>query len=267
MTSHDSLDHYQRGIEAGRLHSGAGLVERARTQAIIGRYLAASPSVVYDVGGGPGFYATWLLGLGHSVHLVDPVPLHVEQAAEAMSRVATDNWSAALGDARSLDFADDSADAVLLLGPLYHLTEREDRITALREAQRVLRPGGFVFAAAISRFASLFDGMARDLLDDPDFRPIVKRDLAEGQHRNPTGHPSYFTTAFFHHPDELRTEIRDAGFELETVCGVEGPAWLFPGVGEEWADDQRRQVWMELLENEPSILGASAHLLAIGRRS
>ena len=92
-----------------------------------------------------------------------------------MADVATTDWSATLGDARKLAFPDRSADAVLLLGPLYHLTERADRLAALREARRVLRPGGVVFAAAISRFASLLDGLARDLLDDPDFRPIRDR--------------------------------------------------------------------------------------------
>src|SRR5204862_445674 len=105
----------------------------------------------------------------------------------------------------------------LLLGPLYHLTEPSDRLAALREAHRVLRGGGIIFAAAISRFASALDGLVRGFLHDEQFVRIVERDLKDGQHRNPTEHPAYFTTAFFHHPDELRAEVEEAGFRLELL--------------------------------------------------
>jgi len=105
--------------------------------------------------------------------LLDPVPKHVEHA----NRVCP----ARLGDARSLPFADASSDAALLLGPLYHLTTLGDRLTALREARRVLRRGAPLFVAAISRFASLMDGVMRGLIDDPAFPPIMLRDLDEGQ--------------------------------------------------------------------------------------
>ena len=131
--------------------------------------------------------------------------------------------SAQVADARSLPFADASADAVLMLGPLYHLTEREDRLRALGEALRVLRPGGVVFAAAISRFASLVDGLRGSLFDDPAFASVVERDLAYGQHRNDTGDARYFTTAFFHHPAELAEEIAGSGLTLVDLFAVEGP--------------------------------------------
>jgi len=106
------------------------------------------------VGGGPGVYACWLSAQGYEVHLVDASPLHVEQARAASERLPNNPLaSVRLGDARQLDVADAAVDAVLLLGPLYHLTERADRLTALRESARVLRPGGHVFVAAVSRFA------------------------------------------------------------------------------------------------------------------
>src|SRR5690606_11227533 len=119
-----------------------------------------------------------------------------------------------LGDARALDQAAECVDAVLLLGPLYHLTERAQRLAALREARRVVRPGGVIFAVGISRFASLLDGLASDFLDDPAFVRIVEQDLRSGQHRNPANHPAYFTTAYFHHPDELQDEVRAAELDL-----------------------------------------------------
>ena len=261
--------HYAAGLEADRLARGAGRLELARTQEILRRFLPPPPAVVADVGGGPGAYAGWLAGLGYEVHLYDPVPLHVAQAeAASRGRPGRPVASFTLGDARALARPDASTDAVLLLGPLYHLTERDDRLAALREARRVLRAGGVLFAAAISRFASALDGLRSGYLDDPAFAEIVGRDLADGQHRNPAGHPAYFTTAFFHHPDELRRELEDAGLTDGRVLAVEGPAWLLPDFDAHWDEPGRRERLLEVVrrtEADPSLLGASAHLLAVAR--
>jgi SAM-dependent methyltransferase len=158
---------------------------------------------------------------------------------------------------------------VLCLGPLYHLAARPDRLRALSEARRVLRGGGVVFAAAISRFASTYDGLFHGFMDEPEFQAIAARDVREGQHRNPTNRPEWFTTAFFHHPDELEEEIRSGGFEPAGVFAVEGPGWFVPDLEDRLNDDHKREVLMEAIrrvEREPSILGASPHLLAVGRR-
>jgi hypothetical protein len=149
---------------------------------------------------------------------------------------------------------------VLLLGPLYHLTERDDRIRALSEARRVVREGGIVAAVAISRFASVIDGTVRGYLDDPRFVEIVERDLVDGQHRNPDGVEGWFTTAFFHLPEELCAEIEESGLRVERLVGVEGPGgWLdlWPGKRELVLRAAR------LAENVPAM---SAHMLAIATR-
>ena len=93
------------------------------------------------------------------------------------------------GDARSLSEDASSFDAVLLLGPLYHLIRREERVAALAEARRVVVGGGVMAAAGISRFASIIDGLARGLLLHPEFQSIVEKDLRSGEHRNPTALP------------------------------------------------------------------------------
>ena len=139
----DILSYYESYDEEGRLARGSGALEFARMQELIGRFLAPPPQVVLDGGGGPGRYACWLAADGYEVHLVDPVPRVVEQA-RAASAAQPDYLlaSAIAGDARSLPHVAGSADAVLLMGPLYHLPEREQRLAALREAHRVLKPGG-----------------------------------------------------------------------------------------------------------------------------
>jgi ubiquinone/menaquinone biosynthesis C-methylase UbiE len=262
--------YYDAGQEEGRLLAGGGQLELVRTQEIILRSLPTPPATVYDVGGGAGIYALWLAQLGYEVHLVDPVPLHIEQVRAAVQAQPDHPLASyAVGDARALDWEDASADAVLLLGPLYHLTERAERVTALREAARVLRPGGRVYAAAISRFASALDGVWSGHLDHAEFRRIVERDLAEGQHRNPTDRLSWFTTAYFHHPEELRAEVEEAGLICEATLAVEGPLCLLQDLEERWADDGKREQILQAcrwLEADPAVLGVTGHLLAVGRR-
>ena len=255
----DIVRHYEGGAELGRLDSGASAIEFARTKEILERYLPPPPARVIDVGGGPGAYAAWLAEHRYDVHLVDPVPLHVEKARPR------GGFSVALGDARRLDEPEGSADVVLLLGPLYHLTERRDRVLALREARRVLRPGGLVAAAAISRFASLFDGLFRGYVSDRVFRAITERDLADGQHRRPPG-GGYFTTAYFHHPHELSDEVQEAGLAHEGTFGIEGPAWLKPELYDDAALREHVLWAARVVEQEPTLLGLSAHLLAVARR-
>ena len=177
--------HYNLGVERDRLAGGPGALELARTQLLLERYLPAPPAVIADVGGGPGRYALWLAERGYRVHLVDAMPLHVEQA-RAADRPHAALASAEVGDARALRLADACADAVLLMGPLYHLQERADRVQALAEARRVCRPGGVVIAAAISRFASMLDGMRWEFLADPTFAAIAAGDLRAGR-RSPRG--------------------------------------------------------------------------------
>jgi ubiquinone/menaquinone biosynthesis C-methylase UbiE len=156
-----------------------------------------------------------------------------------------------------------------MMGPLYHLPLESDRLAALREAFRVLDRSGVVVAAAISRYASTLDGMSRRLANDPMFTAIRNQDLIDGQHRNETNNLDYFTTAYFHRPDDLQAELEAADFDEVTVLGVEGPAWMLPDFEERWADSVLRENMLDVaqaLEAERSIIGASAHLLGIGWR-
>jgi ubiquinone/menaquinone biosynthesis C-methylase UbiE len=262
--------HYDLGVERPRLFSGPGQLEFARTREVIARHFPPPPAVVLDVGGGPGTYACWLARAGFSVHLVDAVPLHVTQAEAASARQRDYPLaSATVGDARQLSHPDACADAVLLLGPLYHLTNRSDRVRAWRECARVLRPGGVVLAAAISRFASTLDGLRGGLFDDPVFAALAEQDLRDGQHRNDSGDPRYFTTAYFHRPEELADEASEAGLRHEATLGVEGPGWLLQDFDAWWSDAGRQKRLLDVaraLESEPAMLGVSAHLLVVARK-
>jgi ubiquinone/menaquinone biosynthesis C-methylase UbiE len=258
------VGHYTDEVDEGeRITQGLGELELLRVQEVVRRHLPGRDLRILDVGGGTGVHARWLAADGHSVHVVDPVPRHVGQAA------LLDGVTSELGDACSLAAEDASFDAVLMFGPLYHLVAREDRLRALHEAARVVQPGGPVFVAAISKFASLFDGLARGLLFEPGFPEIVERDLREGQHRNPDHLPHRFTTAHFHHSDDLRAEVSEAGLEVSELVGMEGLAGWLPQLEHRWADPQARDLILDsarAVESEPTLQGLSAHLLLVARR-
>jgi ubiquinone/menaquinone biosynthesis C-methylase UbiE len=260
----------QRG-ERDRLLHGRGELERIRTQELLTRQLPAPPASVLDVGGGAGVHAFWLAGQGYEVHLLDPMPEHIEQALEHGAQPGVPALaSARLGDARRLDLHPETVDVVLLLGPLYHLTERTDRLLALREARRVLRPGGLLCAAGISRFASLFDSLASRLYDDPEFARVVEQDLRDGQHRNPSGRSRFFTTAYFHHPNELADEVTEAGLALVELAGIEGPGhWMVGDFDTAWAEAAGREHILaaaRAIEHEPALLGLGPHIMVIARK-
>ncbi len=275
MSDSDSVGrivrYYGEGDENSRLRTGWFQLEYSRTQELILRHLPPQAAVIIDAGGGSGAYACWLAAQGYSVHLVDVVPKHVEQArAASVQQLERPLASAQIGDARHLSHADGSADAVLLLGPLYHLVEKEDRLACLREAYRVLRPGGLLWGAGISHFASFFDSLTQGFFDDPAFAPIVERDLEDSQHRNPTDNPTYFTDAYFHRPGELSREFLAAGFQIMEIVAIEGPGWLARDFDRLWNDPVQRErllAAVRKVEREPSILGATSHIMAIGRKS
>lgn len=161
-------------------------------------------------------------------------------------------------------------DAVLLLGPPYHLIDAPDRARALTEAHRVLRPGGRLLAAASTRFASALDALRSGMITDPVVEAMVEQDLHTGVHRNPdvVGRPEWFTLAYFHRPDELRAEVRRGGFPDAEVFAVEGPRGQ-SGVGVDLDDPVARDAALRALariEREPSLLGASPHLLAVAAK-
>ena len=268
MIASEILDYYGEGNEEQRLTASLGRLERIRTWEIIERHIPPAPSRLLDVGGGTGVYALPLAGRGYRVHLIDPVPLHVERARTQSGASDTPLVSAEVGDARNLNVPDATFDVVLLFGPLYHLTDRCERVSALAEARRVLVPGGLLLSAYISRFASACDGIQEGALRDATFATIVDRDLTYGIHQNPTNRPAWFTTAYFHRPEEIRPEIEEAGLRFDNVIAVEGPGWMNQDL-DVWLDDgaarERLLHVLRRLETEPSLIGASAHLIAVAR--
>jgi ubiquinone/menaquinone biosynthesis C-methylase UbiE len=256
-------------FERDRLSAGRGKLEFVRIQELLRRFLPGPPLRVLDVGGGPGNHANWLTEDGYDVKLIDVTPEMVQQARQQAGEPP--GFEATVGDARDLAEPDESADAVLLLGPLYHLPAPDDRMKALAEAHRVLRPGGFLAAAAISRYTFLLDLLRARQAEQATLTELTDV-LADGQLLK----SETFTTAYFHQPHELRDELLAAGLTEVQVLAIEGPGWVHfktagrregtPGTPDDPDLLAQAVAVARLVETEPSLLGASAHILGLASR-
>lgn len=253
--------YYESGVEQGRLES-TNLLEFERTKVILTQRLPPSGRVL-DVGGGPGMYAAWLAGRGHEVSLVDPIPLHVQQARQ--TSLDGPSFEVRLGDARRLAFADESADAVVMMGPLFHLVGRDDRISALREAFRVLRPGGVLAASAMGRMFLLGHAVAADTIRSRAERERVLSVAFTGFRLDP---PVPFP-AYAHRPRQLAEEIQAAGFTVVEIVAIEGFFHLLSDLRSRMAEPAARAALLELLgrlEADPAIVAASGHIMGVAVR-
>jgi SAM-dependent methyltransferase len=254
--------YYARGNELDRLTADpVAVLEFERTKEIVLRLLPPAPALIADIGGGPGRYAGWLAGLGYQVEHRDLMPLHVQQVQASLC--GNGLVRTRLGNALDLDLADSSVDAVLLLGPVYHLKSRADRIKALAEAGRIAVPGGPVFVAAISRWAPRLDGELRSKLYEkyPHSTPALPG-LERRGWMLPL-HPGAFT-AYCHRPGQLRSEVLAAGLRVADLVGVEGAAFLLADLDERMAEPKDWQAVLNTVratERVPELLGISPHLL------
>jgi ubiquinone/menaquinone biosynthesis C-methylase UbiE len=263
----DLYAHYaDRYDEAGRLSSTLrGRLERTRVRELLARHLPASPAEVADIGGGPGVHAAWLRTRGYRVRLLDAVPRHVDAARAA-------GLSAVVGDARELPWPDGSLDAAFLAGPLYHLVDPDDRIRALGEARRVVRPGGPVAVIALSRHANLIGATLAGQLEQR--RPIVEDIEVSGtSRRNDRMAPS----TYYHSVTELRGELTAVGLRDVAVHGVTGPGgWLAVVVDRHFdggcpptmtgGDSLRTAVQAaRMADRHSDLVAASALLMAVAR--
>lgn len=268
MIAPDLTEFYgSRYDESLRLSSSVkGQLELARVRELVTRHMPVGATRVADIGGGTGVHAQWLRADGYDVELIDPIPRHVEAARACGLR-------AHLGDARDLPWGENQFDAALLAGPLYHLTDPDDRGAALSEAARVVRPGGLVAAVAFNRHANLLGAtLANQFITR---RPVIDDIEATGSSpRNDRVSP----TTFYHTLQGLTDEMLSAGLNNSMILGLTGPGgWLgividahFPDPAD-WPQTFTRQVPLETAlagaraaDDHPDLVPASTLWLAVG---
>jgi ubiquinone/menaquinone biosynthesis C-methylase UbiE len=260
--------YYAGGVERQRLILDK--LEGIRSKEIIERYLPEQKIDIIDIGGATGFYSFWLQQMGHRVTLFDLTPENIDAAKDYSKESGIKLAGYKVGDATKMSMADNQFDLALLMGPLYHLTDRNERVKALSETKRVLKPGGNMLAAIISRYASLMDGFNRDLVDDDRFFALLNNDLANGIHINKTENVEYFTTAFFHTIEEIKEEVKESGLQLSKLIAVESFAWIVKNFSERVSDtkymDKLRQVINKVESNE-DLVAISPHIIVVAEKN
>ena len=239
--------------------------EFAVTLKVLEAYLPAPGCSVLDIGGGPGRYSIELARQGYRVTLFDISGESLGLAQAKAAEVGVTLESCIHGNALDLsELGESSFDAVLLMGPLYHLLSQEDRERAIQEAKRVLKPQGRLFAAFITRFAPFRHAAFAEPewpVENPEYAARV---LETGVHERPAA----FAKAYFAHPVEIIPLMESCGLQTLMLIGCEGIVAGHEGMvneleGEAW------QRWVELnyrLGQEPSLYGASDHLLCVGEK-
>ena len=271
---------YNAGIEKNRLRTGIGLIEFERTKEILLDKLPKPPAVIYDIGGAYGEYSWWLSSLGYEVHLFDLSETNIKMSEELKDDYPNVSLkSAMVCDARSIPRQDKSADAILLMGPLYSITEYEERILTIGESYRLLKDGGVLFTAALTPYSVLIpritkyhadNAKKKNELDDPAVISIIERALTDGCWINPERKiADGLGSSHLHTAKALKDELLYGGFISTTVHGVMGGAWLAPNLDKLLEDDKTRNILMKtvrILDTHEEIIGLSGHLLAVSKK-
>jgi len=247
--------------ESGRMERNP--LEFIRCKEIISRYLSKPSMEIADIGGATGVFSYWLASQGHNVHLLDFTPTHIKQAKEYGEKHSISLASYHCGDARHLPYDNNYFDVVLEMGPLYHLQDEDDRLRCISEAKRILKPGGVLLCEVISRYASLVDGFKYLNINDEKFIKILDNALTTGLHS--PGGTSYFTSAFFHSPNDIKSEITASGFCNIDIVAVEGFANALDS-NEILKNEQQANLLLEYIrrtERIPELMGISGHFFAI----
>lgn len=262
----DIKDMYDHGLEQERSRLERHRLEHDLTWRYLNRYLPRQGSIL-EIGAATGRYTLQLCRLGYSVTAVDLSEILLGECRRQLSQEALDaSVRFVIADARNLRaLAGTSYDAVLIMGPLYHLVYEADRQEALRQAIDLLRPGGLLFSAFLSRVGVLGE-LLKKTPDWIERRDEVQSLLTSG--KRPENQPRGGFRGYFARVEEIRPLHEQLGIETLALAGIE-PAISADDESYNRLEGLLRELWLELLfgvSADESIVGASRHLLYVGRK-
>ena len=268
LISKELNDFYNKASEETRLEKGMGIFEFERIKELIELHISKPNSTIIDVGGGTGKYSEWLAKKNHNVHLIEPVLKHIK-LAEKRTKKLKNPFSVTIGKAGNLPYKDNSADLVILHGPLYHLQKKEDRITAILEAKRVLKKGGIILGFAINATASTVVGLMNGMIHANSFFDMCKEELTTGIHNAPKDFPFLLADAYYHKPEGLKSEFKEQNLNFINLFAVEGMIWLDNEYFANMLDKKNSKTLkslQKLTQNDEYLLPFSPHMMIAVRK-
>lgn len=259
------IENYTNFEEDNRLNDSFGIFEKEQTKDLIKRYCKNEKMTILDIGGGTGAYSFWLSSLKNNVYLIDIVPKHIKIAKE---KAKSNNYPPLadyiIADSRNLPINDNFADLAIIHGPLYHFTDKQDRLNSLKETLRVLKPGGTVLAFTITRYAGLNYGLSVSKIFEDIYYSVIENEILTGIRDNNPKKINSFLRSYFHLPKEIEDEIKLANFKFEKTIGILGTAWNTPSLNEAVKSEEKLNRLKKiscLLENEPVL---SPKMMTVG---
>jgi ubiquinone/menaquinone biosynthesis C-methylase UbiE len=263
LISKELNDFYNKASEETRLEKGMGIFEFERIKELIELHIFESKATIIDIGGGTGKYSEWLAKKGHMVHLLEPVLKHIKLAEKRANKLKNP-FSVTIGEAKKLPFKSNSADLVILHGPLYHLQKREDRLAAILEAKRVLKKNGIILGFAINATASTVVGLMNGMIHANSFFEMCKKELTSGIHNAPKDFPFLLADAFYHKPEDLKSEFLEQNLNFINIFAVEGIIWLDNEYFANMLDKKKSKTLKDLqkfTQNDEYLLPFSPHMM------
>ena len=235
------------------------------TKRVLDEYIPEKSDIL-DVGGGPGRYSIYLAQKGHDVTLFDLSKKLVEQAAANAQKHGVTLRQTICGSVLELDahLPDSYYDAVLCMGPMYHLLEEEERKEAVRQCLARLKPGGVLIVSFISVFAPIFDLMCRCPEEINENKDWLLNNFTDGRNSDITG----FTQAYFIDPADILPFFSEFQIQKLRLIAQEGLGMPLEGRLMQQPDDKFRE-WVDLLymiADHEAVYGACNHLLYVGRK-
>jgi len=225
-------------------------------------------SRILDIGGGPGRYSIELARAGHRVTLLDLSSGNVELARQKACELGVPAIEFVHGNALDLSrFGDAAFDVVLLMGPVYHLTEPSDRHRTIQEALRVLVPGGLLFASFITRYAVYVDLLELDPGLIARYASAYEQLMRTSVHI-PTEQNPGFTDAYFAHPMEIEPLMSEYALTTVRLAVAEGIIAAVESAVNALPEDLF-DAWVDVcyrLGTDPITWGGGEHMLYIGRK-
>ncbi|MBT4504846.1 MAG: methyltransferase domain-containing protein [Gemmatimonadetes bacterium] len=259
------IEHYTNANEDERLvRQNITKVEYDTTLHILSDYISTAEKIT-EFGAATGRYSLHFAKQGLQVIAVELAPDQVSilnnKAAEFDA-----NIEIVQGDVREVSFIESgSQDAVLILGPLYHIQQAQDRHRVMHEAHRILKSGGVVAVAYISRhfvagiFAQRFPHLVTaEVLSQLHNEGTVNSTLAD----------RFYRVGYFSTPEEIESFVIDTGFDIADHVATDGFGRYIAQAVNAFGEDQY-EVWLKYhlkICRERTLLGSSNHGLVIGRK-